>query len=172
MQPVFLFYKSSWLYNYLKIYVFYTRKLKFTNISPLYLLINSNKIYAIYIQFLKKRGQWVFSSRSKIPRPYIKPCVSLAEQTKKKKKVKLAKKKYRKKQGRKEITRMEFSQFQVGERSNAEMPVGGRVAGKVGIYSSHYNGNVNRDIIPLCITRTYNSPCTLFALIYLGSKGK
>ncbi|KOX71759.1 hypothetical protein WN51_02329 [Melipona quadrifasciata] len=26
------------------------------------------------------------------------------------------------------------------------MPVGGRVAGKVGIYSSHYNGNVSRDI--------------------------
>ncbi|XP_020289176.1 uncharacterized protein LOC109857366 isoform X1 [Pseudomyrmex gracilis] len=29
------------------------------------------------------------------------------------------------------------------------MPVGGRVAGKVGIYSSHYNGNVGVDIILL-----------------------
>ncbi|XP_025152394.1 uncharacterized protein LOC105181097 isoform X1 [Harpegnathos saltator] len=29
------------------------------------------------------------------------------------------------------------------------MPVGGRVAGKVGIYSSHYNGNVDMDIILL-----------------------
>ncbi|XP_067205121.1 uncharacterized protein [Linepithema humile] len=31
------------------------------------------------------------------------------------------------------------------------MPVGGRVAGKVGIYSSHYNGNVDRWIhfVPL-----------------------
>ncbi|KYN29776.1 hypothetical protein ALC57_00781 [Trachymyrmex cornetzi] len=29
------------------------------------------------------------------------------------------------------------------------MPVGGRVAGKVGIYSSHYNGNMDVDIIPL-----------------------
>lgn len=29
------------------------------------------------------------------------------------------------------------------------MPVGGRVAGKVGIYSSHYNGNVDVDIIAL-----------------------
>ncbi|XP_076380154.1 uncharacterized protein LOC117217707 isoform X1 [Megalopta genalis] len=27
------------------------------------------------------------------------------------------------------------------------MPVGGRVAGKVGIYSSHHNGNVNRERI-------------------------
>jgi len=30
-----------------------------------------------------------------------------------------------------------------------KMPVGGRVAGKVGIYSSHYNGNVDVDIVPL-----------------------
>ncbi|KAL0119381.1 hypothetical protein PUN28_007712 [Cardiocondyla obscurior] len=29
------------------------------------------------------------------------------------------------------------------------MPVGGRVAGKVGIYSSHYNGNMDVDIIRL-----------------------
>ncbi|EFN61425.1 uncharacterized protein [Polyergus mexicanus] len=29
------------------------------------------------------------------------------------------------------------------------MPVGGRVAGKVGIYSSHYNGNVDVDIVLL-----------------------
>lgn len=36
--------------------------------------------------------------------------------------------------------------FQVARRG---MPVGGRVAGKVGIYSSHYNGNVNRNIIIL-----------------------
>lgn len=31
------------------------------------------------------------------------------------------------------------------------MPVGGRVAGKVGIYSSHYNGNVNKDIVILTL---------------------
>jgi len=31
------------------------------------------------------------------------------------------------------------------------MPVGGRVAGKVGIYSSHYNGNMDVDIISLGI---------------------
>lgn len=154
--------------------MFYTRKLKFTNISPLYLLINSNKIYAIYTIPKKKRTMSVLFSFKNSSPLYQAVCLSRRanKRTKKKKKVKLAKKKYRKKQGRKEITRMEFSQFQVGERSNAEMPVGGRVAGKVGIYSSHYNGNVNRDIIPLCITRTYNSPCTLFALIYLGSKGK
>ncbi|XP_029177311.1 uncharacterized protein LOC114945326 isoform X2 [Nylanderia fulva] len=29
------------------------------------------------------------------------------------------------------------------------MPVGGRVAGKVGIYSSHYNGNMDVDIVLL-----------------------
>jgi hypothetical protein len=29
---------------------------------------------------------------------------------------------------------------------------GGRVAGKVGIYSSHYNGNMDVDIIPLGIS--------------------
>ncbi|CAL1675088.1 unnamed protein product [Lasius platythorax] len=29
------------------------------------------------------------------------------------------------------------------------MPGGGRVAGKIGIYSSHYNGNVDVDIVLL-----------------------
>jgi len=38
------------------------------------------------------------------------------------------------------------------------MPVGGRVAGKVGIYSSHYNGNMDVDIIPLGIYKTTLAP--------------
>lgn len=36
-------------------------------------------------------------------------------------------------------------------RKDIKMPVGGRVAGKVGIYSSHYNGNVDVDIVLLGI---------------------
>lgn len=36
-------------------------------------------------------------------------------------------------------------------RKYIKMPVGGRVAGKVGIYSSHYNGNVDVDIVLLGI---------------------
>ena len=39
-----------------------------------------------------------------------------------------------------------FADFPGDVWHRREMPVGGRVAGKVGIYSSHYNGNVNRDI--------------------------
>lgn len=123
----------------------------------------------------KKRGQ-VFSTHSKIPRSLYQAVSRRTNKWTKKKKVKLVKKKKKTKSTerheRKQITRMEFSQFQVGEWSNAKMPVGGRVAGKVGIYSSHYNGNVNRDIIPLRTTRTYNSLHAFYALIYVRSKGK
>lgn len=36
------------------------------------------------------------------------------------------------------------------------MPGGGRVAGKVGIYSSHYNGNMDVQFVPL---GTYDQIC-------------
>lgn len=122
----------------------------------------------------KKRTSVLYSFKnSSFP---ISSRVSPNKQMNEKKKVKLVKKKKKTKSTerheRKQITRMEFSQFQVGEWSNAKMPVGGRVAGKVGIYSSHYNGNVNRDIIPLRTTRTYNSLHAFYALIYVRSKGK
>jgi len=46
------------------------------------------------------------------------------------------------------------------------MPVGGRVAGKVGIYSSHYNGNVNVDIVPL---GTYDAASSAKAIFHVES---
>lgn len=44
------------------------------------------------------------------------------------------------------------------------MPVGGRVAGKVGIYSSHYNGNVDVDIVLLGIYDDYVSTKAIFVV--------
>lgn len=51
-----------------------------------------------------------------------------------------------------------FSGDEPREEKNTNMPVGGRVAGKVGIYSSHYNGNMDVDIVLLGI---YDSIATL-----------
>lgn len=82
--------------------MFYTRKLKFTNISPLYLLINSNKIYAIYIQFLKKKDNECSLLVQKFLAP-ISSRVSLSpsKQTdKKKEKSKTGQKKIQKETGK------------------------------------------------------------------------
>jgi len=43
-------------------------------------------------------------------------------------------------------------------KNTNKMPVGGRVAGKVGIYSSHYNGNMDVDIVPLGIYEATLAP--------------
>lgn len=46
------------------------------------------------------------------------------------------------------------------------MPVGGRVAGKVGIYSSHYNGNVDMDIILLGIYEATSGGAVAIFAVY------